>query len=318
MSDGARTTVGSGCVPGRLPSTSVTGVELPASAVVTDLAAVQAQRTTRRAYVVELVALIVAATAGVTSWRWGEGRLDALAAVGTVAFAAAVAAAFHRDLRHPQADWVTARAVAESIKSAAWRYAVGGEPFPAGRDGADEAFLRYVTTAMATVGHLALPVVPATATEISGGMRALRAEPPDRRKAAYLAGRLDDQLSYYTRQAGRNDRARRLWFRVGIAAYLAGLAGGALRFLDVVDIDLVGISAAVAGAAVAWSQLNQHRTLATAYSLTTRQLAVARDRLGSGTDDDWAGYVDSVEDLMAREHSVWLTNRAGRGIAGGP
>lgn len=290
------------------------GMELPASLVSADRAAVSAQALTRRVHATELSALVLAALAGVTAWRLGRTELDGLAAVGTLAFGVAVLAAIFRDSRHPQSDWVKARAVTESIRAAAWRYAVGGEPFPPRTARADEAFLRHVEAALDTVQDLTLPIGPPGKAEISDGMRELRGSPLERRKAAYLRGRLDDQIGYYTDRARANDRRRRLWFRVVLSADLAGLLGGALRFADVVDVDLVGIAAAVAGAAVAWTQLNQHRTLATAYSQTLRQLVLARDRLAVVGDDDWPEYVDSVEDVMAREHSVWLTKRATPGL----
>jgi hypothetical protein len=209
---------------------------------------------------------------------------------------------------------VRTRAAAESIRAAAWRYAVGGDPFALSDTDADDAFLRHVETVLKTVEDMPLPPGAPDGHDITADMQVLRASPLGERKAGYLAGRLDDQIGFYDRRAGSNEGARRNWFWIGVVANLAGLTGGLLRFLDIVRVDLVGVAAAIAGAAVAWTQLNQHRTLATTYSQTKQQLVGARDRLASVDEPDWAEYVDSVEDVMTREHSIWLTKRATPGI----
>jgi hypothetical protein len=285
-------------------------VELPASLGVADQAAIRAQRATRRIYAVELISVVVAAAAGIAAWRVGEQDLDVLAAVATVGFAAALAAGFVRTMRHQQTDWVKARAAAEAIRAAAWRYAVGGTPFGPGEAAPDAVLLGHVREAMATLADVTLPVPATTTAEISADMRALRAAPLGERKDAYRAGRLDDQIDYYRRQSRRSDQARRRWFAVGTVANLAGVTGGLLRFAGVIDVDVVGVAAAVAGAAVAWTQLNQHRTLSTAYAQTLWQLSLARTQHEAVPEDEWPEYVDSVEDVMAREHSVWLRKRA--------
>jgi hypothetical protein len=284
-------------------------VELPASLSTADRAALAAQRRTRRIYAAELIAVVVAALAGVSAWHVGARDLDVLAAVGTAGFATALAAGFYRDARHPQSDWVKARAAAEAIRAAAWRYAVGGAPFRQGEAAADTILLAHVSEAMGTLSDLALPVAP-PAGEISPEMRAVRAGTLAQRKDAYRSGRFEDQIEYYRRRCRTSDRARRIWFWTGMTANLIGLIGGVLRFVDVVRIDLVGVAAAVAGAAVAWTQLNQHRTLSTAYAQTLWQLSVARTQFDAVGENDWPEYVDSVEDVMAREHSVWLRKRA--------
>jgi hypothetical protein len=287
-------------------------IDLPALYASADKTAVAAASKTKRVHAAELVLLLLSAVAGVTSWRVGAAHLDAFAAVGTLTFIGALISALVRNMSHPQADWVLARALAEGIKTAAWRYAVAGVPYRLDDAEADDAFLRHID-AVLTAGR-DLHLHPHAGEEITSSMRTTRASSLDHRKSVYGACRLDDQVDFYLRRSQEHDAARRRWFWLGAAANVAGIVGGVLRLTGVVDVDLVGVAAAGGSAAVAWSQLHQYRTLAAAYALTAQQLQIARDRLPIVDDDGWPAYVDSAEDVMVREHSVWLAHRGSRGV----
>ena len=78
----------------------------------------------------ELISLVIAASAGILSWRIGTQRLDIFAGVGSIAFVSALLAMYWRRLKRPDDAWYAARAAAESIKTLTWRYCVQGDPFP--------------------------------------------------------------------------------------------------------------------------------------------------------------------------------------------
>jgi hypothetical protein len=293
------------------PLAAPSGADLPEAFNALDADADRARKATSRLAGAELALLVLAAAAGIASWRVGRHHLDVVAAIGAAAFAGAIAAAYARRVAGTEQRWVQARGGAETVKSAAWSYAVAGDPLGLGHTDPDGVLLDHVTAAL--VEAPPLPSPNPTAVHITAWMRTVRAAATTDRRALYTSHRLDDQIGFYSRRARFHARAARRWASVTVVANVAGVAAGLTRFLDHLDIDLVGVAAAVAGGAVAWSQLHQSRTLAATYGAAARQLAVARDRLPSTADADWAGFVRATEELMARERTVWLLDRgAGR------
>lgn len=295
-----------------LGGVDVDAAQLPEAFAAADTAAGNAQAAARFLTGVELLLLVAAAVTGVVSWRVSSHRLDVLAALGTLAFVASLAVAARRHQTRPQAQWIQARGAAESIKSAAWCYAVSGAPFPPEHPRPDGALVNQVELALAETPDVALPA-PSGGAQITFWMRSTRAADFESRREIYTSLRVDDQIRFYADNAARHDRRRSLWLRVGLAASSAGVLAGVLRFVDILSFDLLGPASAIAAGALAWTELNQSRTLAAAYSVTARQLGLVRDRVTEVTEREWPDYVRSAENLMAREHSIWLADRGALG-----
>ena len=95
-----------------------------------------------------------------------------------------------------------------------------------------------------------------------------------------------------------------------LAIESAGVFAALLRAIGVVRIDLAGIAAAIAAAAVAWLSLKQHESLARAYAYAAIELALATTRLQNVTDEEeWSSEVDNAESAISREHTMWRANR---------
>lgn len=253
---------------------------------------------------------VIAAAAGITSWRWGDAALDVMALVGGLAFAAAFVLTLRLNAEGYETQWYRGRAVAESVKTLAWRYAVGGDPFgldpAADAEGpADTRFAARVQEVLAGAGDLRFE--PVTGDQITTEMRDLRAQPLPERRDAYLTGRVADQEGWYARKAKANATSAQRWATAGVAANLFGLFAAIGRFLGWIDVDLLGVAAAVAGVATAWSQFRQHRTQAAAYALTAQELSLVRARLSQvDAEPEWALAMSDAEDAISREHTMWL------------
>ena len=102
-------------------------IRLPGLHDAAGIASGRGQRTYIRLSATRLIALLVAAAAGAVQYR--TDNFDFLGLVLLVAFAAAAAAEFILLRAQPERDWYSGRAVAESVKTLAWRFAVQGEPF---------------------------------------------------------------------------------------------------------------------------------------------------------------------------------------------
>ena len=92
------------------------------------------------------------------------------------------------------------------------------------------------------------------------------------------------------------------------------MAAGALKGLDVVRIDLLGIAATLAAGFTAWIQTRDHVTQARAFRLTAEDLerGVKEDLVSEGDDQAWVSFVAGAEAAMSREHVMWLARRGRR------
>ena len=257
--------------------------------------------------------LVLAAAAALTgAFSVTVGGLD-YAAIGTVlAFVAAAVLEqyFLRD--KPDRGWYDGRAVAESVKTLAWRYAVGANPFPKSLAGAsvDARFNDQLLLLLDDAPDTELR--PTSAPAISAAMRELRAGDLATRKQSYLTGRITDQQRWYASKAEYNRRRASWWrwalFLLEVLAALAALA----RVFHAVSFDLTGIFAAAMAGGVAWLGVKQHDSLARAYTLASHELSIIHARLeGQNSEEQWAAEVRDAEEAISREHTMWRASRSG-------
>lgn len=271
-----------------------------------------AQRRFLRATQVQLWSLLLGAFGGVVTLKSGDTEIGPVLAL--VGFTVALAVRAYLFGTQQARAWYQGRAAAESVKTLAWRYAVGGHPFIATlpEPEADQLFVdrcRDVLEELRT-----LDVGASGPDQITSEMRALRAQPLEQRKRAYESGRLEDQRSWYSGKAAWNRQRRVAWQLALVAFEIVGLLGAIARIADLVDINLLGLAAASAAAATAWLQTQQHEQLAAAYALTAQELAGVKSLVRHNPDDDdesWAIFVQDAEESISREHTMW---RASRGV----
>ncbi len=274
------------------------------------------QKRTKRLVSVELIAIVLAGAFGVTSWRVGPAELDVLAALAGALFLLALATMIYRSQSKPEQQWYAGRAGAESVRTLAWRYAVGGDPFPHVLDDATAA-THFLDRLARVLKHLeTLELAPATAREheLSEAMQRVRKADFTESRAVYKRDRIENQITWYTGKADSHDRAANRWWWASVLASGFGLVAAGLRFVGWSDLDLLGVAGACASGAIAWNQLNQNRALVAAYRLTARELSIIRDRVEHTDESDWAVFVSDSEDAVSREHTMWLARHGHPGI----
>jgi hypothetical protein len=254
----------------------------------------------------EILLPLVGIAAGVASvWVSAVGVVTAVA----VAFLA-VLRVLHRST-HSDSRWYELRAAAEAVKSAAWRYSVRAAPFdaPAQTDeDAERLFLQELDEATA---ELSFPPPIEGGDEVTNAMRALRNAPIDEQRSAYLEGRLQDQLAWYSAAARRNE-AYSLRFEV-LHLLIVGIVvvAGALVVAGVDIAPLLTIGAGTAGAAVAWADVRRYRALSRSYAHTARRLTLLRSRARvEDTPGEWIAFVADVERVIDAEHAQWRAARS--------
>jgi hypothetical protein len=286
---------------------SLDDAHLPGLYRAADSASREAQRRFIRGSAAQLILLVAAAVAAKIAIGGDEGTNWAQMAAAACFLTAAVVRTFLLTA-NPESLWYDTRAIAESVKTLAWRYAIGGNPFRVdevtGRD-ADRLFVERVGDILQTVKSKPIPGRGA-GQQITESMRTLRGSALEERQAVYLADRLDNQIDWYGTKAEWNERRRQAWALTQLAFELLGAVLALLVGTGVIGFELASLSATIVGAAAAWSQTKKHGRRSAAYTVAFWELSDLAAVAGDVEDEaEWAAYVEQVEQAISREHTIW-------------
>jgi hypothetical protein len=231
---------------------------------------------------------------------------------GALIFAALVIRLI-RFFGHFDAKWYEARAVAETAKSVAWRYAVGGRPF--GLDSASQDQEQFTTRSQDIVRDMHKRWRAeglAALGQITESMRALRDQPLNERQRAYLNGRIRDQRAWYETRQQENRRRALVAHWVLVAFEFLGIVFAVLQALGIVNLNLQTLATALVSGGIAWTQAQRYEELSASYGVAASE-AAALETAPQVSDPikeaEWAAFVDSAEEAFSREHRLWRAVR---------
>lgn len=285
---------------------------LPEAFTVADRMSLQGQRNTVRATAARLLLSIFAALALALAPLWPSelfhrDEVETLALAAAVLFLAALLVEIRLIRRRPEREWYDGRAVAESAKTLAWRYAVGGLPYPVDQD-AGPALKRDMHNLTTDVAPLREAVAGATVS--TEWMEELRSRDFATRRNAYLRYRIEEQQAWYSRKAAYNAQRAKWWSFGLLAAETAGVILAALKSLAFVSIDLASLASALIASGGAWLAVKQYESVAAAYRLASRELnSVKHHLLSVNSEDMWAAEAADAEEAISREHTMWRASR---------
>lgn len=282
-------------------------IELPGVHEAADRASVKGQKTYLVLSAVRLISLPVAAISGAIAVVEPQGKW--LGWVVLLAFFAAGVSELALITVQPERAWYAGRAIAESTKTLAWRYAVGGQPFPNTLDDDQaESLLRKRISQVLDNGkdRLDLSSKPIVVTP---SMKRLRTGNFESRRDAYLELRTRDQRKWYSNKA----RSNAVSATVGRYALLVGEFGAVVAAALALNagriVDIAGIIAALIASGAAWVAIKQYSQLTSAYRVAAIELALQEDSLGSVVEEKWPQAVADAEEAISREHTMWLASR---------
>lgn len=290
---------------------SVTDEDMPQLFKAADRASLDAQNYLVKGKRMRLVLVVLSAAMGATAWRVGASHVDVLAILSTLLFVGALLIEGLLWKGRPDRTWYDARAVAESAKTVAWKFAVRGEPFRDEGMSEREMLLQVVGTLEdIRLQFRGLDLAAINAKSVSPWMQEQRLSPWDERKALYLHERLLDQKTWYTKKATYNKRRSGQWrAALVVLEFLGVVTSLAVAFSSSVPLFAPMVAALVA-AIVAWMETKQHDFNARAYSAAVADLAQAEARLEiAETEQEWANEVKNAEEAISREHTLWLASR---------
>lgn len=258
----------------------------------------------------ELASLTGAAALAVVPIDWA-GRAGPILTV--LMFVVALGVQVSRVGNRAERRWYDARAAAESIKSASWQYAVGGEAFRISDAQADTVFVERLRDALRGLKHLNFGAASSDCAAATDSMRCVRQSSQAERFRVYRQRRVAEQVEWYKNKADWNRQRSRVFGGVTIGVEFLALVLGLLRVTGSVDVDLVGVAAAGAAGLVAWSQAKNYSLLAESYAVTSHEiLLVAESMKANVTEAEWAQNVHDAEAAFSREHTLWSARRQGQ------
>jgi protein-S-isoprenylcysteine O-methyltransferase Ste14 len=287
--------------------------ELPPLYQAADRSAAVAQKWFLNAIRLRLLGLIGAATFGLFTWRHNASPTDWAGVLAAYCFITALVVEGYLLKFKPERTWYEGRAAGESVKTLSWRYSVGGEPFSIGtrlENETEDLFLKQLDGVLGVLKDLDLVAPTSSGQQISKTMREVRGLPLADRKMIYEQDRVEDQQTWYARKAAWNKTRAGRWTGAMLVVEGAGIVAGILKAVGTIEGDLLVFAGVVAATMAAWLQTKQHRTLATAYSVTALELASVRSKISHQTNEgDWAKFVDDAEEAFSREHTLWKASR---------
>lgn len=292
----------------------LTDDDMPALFSDADATSLSAQRTYLRLIQVDIGLVILAA--GVGSFSPNDPVLKTLVAFATaLLFVLSIVLSAVLAIRRYEKRWYGGRAVAESVKTIAWRYSIRAEPYDIEDNAADARFVSELRAILDDKKHLAVALTGNPITRephhITEGMRELRALDTKSRLAAYLSGRVDNQRDWYRRKSSTSGIAENKWFALIVVSQVLGVCAAlALVRWPNTPVNAVGFFAAVATASAAWMQVRRHQELAQSYAIATQELGLIHE--GGGrvtTNEQLSVFVSDAENAISREHTLWTARR---------
>lgn len=280
-----------------------------------------ADRTSRGAQAAHLIlirgqlfVLIVGAIVGM----FGVSSVAA-AVVAAGIFLVGIALSVMVHVKGYEGIWYRSRAVAESVKTATWRFMMRAEPFGdalGGRD-VEKEFGAVLTKVLVEhrdlASHLSGDMLARDA--ISNYMRDMRGSSIEQRMDVYSRDRIGEQRQWYAGRADANSTAAKRWQMAFIACQVFAVIFVLLRIgcpeFKYWPVEVL----AVCGAAVlTWTQVRRFREHAAAYGMAAHEISVLSASLRDITSEvDLSDFVGDAENAFSREHTQWVARKDVRG-----
>ena len=217
--------------------------------------------------------------------------------------------------REDDKKWFDCRVVAESAKAATWRYMMKMPPYE--DQGSDDRFVESLQEI-----RKARPPVSSAVARQSGGegssitdfMRGARKRSFEERKQLYVVKRLRDQKDWYRRKAKENSdwRDRTHWTFIVLQLVAVGVA--VAKFGGLLPVSTVPVLMTGAAALIAWTETKRYRELCVSYSMAHDELEGQESMaLGRNEEAAFLEFIESVEEAISREHTMWYVKRETRG-----
>jgi hypothetical protein len=208
--------------------------------------------------------------------------------------------------------WYQSRALAESIKTTAWRFSMKAAPFDVSEtdEAATRRFRAFLAGILKANRHLG-DVISASdvgESQITPEMRLLRIKSVSERTQIYQVDRIENQQRWYSNKSHSNASKRIRW-SIAIALVFILLVfsifsgSGAPNALSSKFDSILVLCTALIG----WVEVKRYGELAASYAITSQEISIIKEQIEIVQDEtSLSEYVNETERAFSREHTQWL------------
>ncbi|MDA8870388.1 DUF4231 domain-containing protein [Rhizobiaceae bacterium] len=212
--------------------------------------------------------------------------------------------------------WYAGRALAESIKTLSWQFAMRGADF-SNRSKVSLAIADYKSALSETLASNNFAYKQLLGENVSENtlpisMLKTRALSLEERKEFYKVHRVEDQRNWYAKKSRKNKSDNRWAIGLTISLYVfAVLYLIVSKALLAVPIDLADPLVVLAAVLLGWIQLKRYGELAGSYWLTAHEIGIASAGLQQiDSELEFARAIEDIETVFSREHTQWVARRS--------
>lgn len=274
----------------------------------------QASLTAQSAYFWGLrLYLVLLVAAALVSFLWPSSSIGALASAAL--FLITLGILITLKVNRPDDLWYNGRAVAESVKTRAWRWMMRAEPYheTENLEIVSKQFINDLKAILSQNRSLSqvLHSEAGIKAPISSAMLAVRNLPLEDRLEIYREQRVNNQATWYSLKSQFNKLRARQWFWVSVVLHATAILMLLYRIKDPTLGLPVEVIATAAGAVLTWLQANKHNELNSSYALTAHEIVLIKgEALAVKSEGDLSDFVISSETAFSREHTQWSARKS--------
>ena len=214
-----------------------------------------------------------------------------------------------------QGKWYNARAVAESIKTISWRYAVKAEPYNVPDNDAKTSFIKAIKHII-DMNHDFKECIEAeysssTQHNIPNNLTAVRLLSLQERINFYQINRVSEQKDWYTKKSLINKRRSLQFFLLLIFISFILFILLILSLIKTSNNILFPIESLLSMISIlfTWVQTKKYKELEKSYALTAHEIGFIEIPCIDTDEKIFSDYVSNTENAFSREHTQWIAKK---------
>lgn len=275
-----------------------------------DQASLKAQATYYNALRTYLILLIIAA---LVSFCWPKDSIAAILSASL--FLVTLAILIFIRVKRPDDVWYNGRAVAESVKTRAWRWMMRAEPYQdcENVEIVSKQFINDLKTILNQNRSLSdvLESNAGVKEPISEVMKGIRSRAIEERLEIYKQQRIDNQSKWYALKSAFNKRRAKQWFWVSVFLHSSAVVMLLYRIKNPTSSLPIEVLATSASAALTWLQAKKHNELNSSYALAAHEIVLIKgEALSVDSEKNLSEFVLDTENAFSREHTQWVARKS--------